>query len=762
MKPQLIKFSCPACKARLAVPVAMAGMQDNCPKCGSVVSAPVPAAEQPSEPVAPPPEQAAPTAPAVTPMRSVLEAVVRQHAVPIAPPKPAEEPSLFDDFLSGPAPEPTKQEPPSIQAPASPAPGIPSAHEPPPQPQPLFPSAPTVASVEEPVVARPPEPPPPDEQATEEKPSPVEIREPHVAEPAPEAKSTEPPAEAVEDFLKESPQEVSPTEKPAAGAEFGLGHMLEQESSSQALQVSRQVAPPLGVGLLHMPDSPRVTRLRRRRSIALAGIITFVVFDVILVTWIFRHRISEWWHDRGTNPSAESAKSTAKTEPPKKQPLAEEEPPRPSGDLRVAKQTPPPAPDNKTPEPPKPELKESTPTENPPAPPSASVEPPKSSAPNLASLLTGPGVGAGAPPITSITNPPPLSQPLISMNSPSVPTVIPLPGSASSTGPTTKEPAPEKNPKQEPPASTPPDEKPPEKEKPKEKPDNEPPTKPDEKAAMRDSAETTKNPAPEVPPPPQPPPLPTGPGLSEVVAMNKSGGDALLPEIPKSTPPPLQKASDIKTTAKPDAAAQSAQQVLRKFLAAPDWRERQRWSQRSQSLGSTMEKYYQSHPDGAVDVAQIEFIDRYPKSKDHPPYSMFEISGGSLKQTVLVLVEEATGGQPRVDWETFVEFKDRLLWQFLLKPSAAPQKFRVQMRRKHTFDKSIPDIENKDSFELTLPGSDAASLVYASRDGSASKVLSQQLAWGSMLPVTVELQWRSEGIKKWVEIKSLVAFGWRS
>ncbi|MEI6535631.1 MAG: hypothetical protein WCN98_09855, partial [Verrucomicrobiaceae bacterium] len=52
MKPHLIKFSCPACGTRLAVPLSMAGAQDHCPKCSAVVAAPMPTVE-PAVPATP-------------------------------------------------------------------------------------------------------------------------------------------------------------------------------------------------------------------------------------------------------------------------------------------------------------------------------------------------------------------------------------------------------------------------------------------------------------------------------------------------------------------------------------------------------------------------------------------------------------------------------------------------------------------------------------------------------------------------------------
>lgn len=140
---------------------------------------------------------------------------------------------------------------------------------------------------------------------------------------------------------------------------------------------------------------------------------------------------------------------------------------------------------------------------------------------------------------------------------------------------------------------------------------------------------------------------------------------------------------------------------------------------------------------------------------------MFEVSGGDLKRNTLVLVEEKSKTENLVDWEAFVEFKDQLLWEFLIKPGSPPGKFRVMLRRKHYFDKDIPDIDRKETFELNQPGADTTVNVFAVKGGSVAKVLSQQLAWGDGIAVTVQLVWHSEGERGWVEIKSVPAFGWR-
>ncbi len=174
-----------------------------------------------------------------------------------------------------------------------------------------------------------------------------------------------------------------------------------------------------------------------------------------------------------------------------------------------------------------------------------------------------------------------------------------------------------------------------------------------------------------------------------------------------------------------------------------------------------MEKHYTSHADGPVKVGRIDLIDRYPSKDGVPPYSMFEVSGGSLKKAVLALVEEKPKNEFRVDWENFVEFKDGLLWEFMTKPGSRAQKFRMIIRRTHYFDKDVPDVANKDGFEISQPSSDMVGHVFIERSSPIARQLAQRLGWDGKIPVTLELVWRADGTHHWVEIQTLSSLGWR-
>lgn len=239
------------------------------------------------------------------------------------------------------------------------------------------------------------------------------------------------------------------------------------------------------------------------------------------------------------------------------------------------------------------------------------------------------------------------------------------------------------------------------------------------------------------------------------------------PAIPVSVDLPLAPAVDPLQAAgerrvgRVTAEAKSALEALLKFLDAPTWRERAAYAQKSAGVLEAMEAHATTYGDGPVVVGQVDFVERYPAKASVPPYCMFELNGGALKHPVLVLVEQSPKNGVRVDWEAFVEFKDDLLLQFLEKKGAPPHKFRVMLRRKHYFDKDVPDIAGKDSFQLEQPNSRFEGHVFVVRNSTTGKQLANQLAWGQDMPVIAELVWKSDAKSWWVEIGAITSYGWR-
>ena len=224
-------------------------------------------------------------------MRSVLETVAKGHAAPVAPAPPA---SLFDDFLSAPL-ETTPQSPPPPQVHITPV-SLPPVATPPAPPVAAPPPPPLEDPPAVPQAAVPP--PPLLEVETEEPQSFLQEPEPEPEpEPVPDPVADPRPAANIPDLLDEAPEFAPPHEEPPP-ANIGLGQMMDIQSSSRTLPVTRQAVPSLGVGLMQVEDSSRLARLRRRRLKQMVAIGIFLLADVVALLWFFRNNVKEWWQSR--------------------------------------------------------------------------------------------------------------------------------------------------------------------------------------------------------------------------------------------------------------------------------------------------------------------------------------------------------------------------------------------------------------------------------------------------------------------------------
>lgn len=698
----------------------MAGMEDDCPKCSERITAPFPEPEAVAPMVSNPAVVAA-VAQEQTSHR-ILDAVINSPEPAAKTPRPAKtkeraiapterdlfRSTLLDEFLSTPA-SPPKDETAasSLDVSELPADAFQKTGAKPlkaarPSPSPEMVKTPATHPAIHPIL----------ESETTITPAPRTLLEIISAAGLKPITPPSPPAadKASSDKPASEPISASPV------TDTGLDEPVSEQSSSSTIGVIRHVLPSLGVGLMQVEDTPRHHRRVRRRRAAVAGILLFLLFDAVVFFWIFRHRISEWWNEPRTDTVTQTVTSPSSTVPPVIPPAT----------VPVA-----------------------TPIETPDPSVTKSEVEPQTAVTGLIPLPESPDVAADIP--TRIDASP------ATLLSPSSALTI---GSQINDVPRVADEFARKNfgltpigtlanpfftpaVKGEPTAI--PDARPPG-----------PPLNAETPAPPTSDNLTAKT---EVTPPPSPPPLPSS---------------ALVPEIPDKPVSP-ETAPDIPPTETTDTTATSAKiiekditkasrpalEALKFFLAAPTWQYRLRWVQKPDTVKAAMEKHYRKYPDGPVEVARIDFIERYPAKSNTPPYCMFEVSGGELKRKILVLVEEKNKTSHLVDWEAFVEFKDQLLREFLSKPGTQSGKFRVMLRRKHYFDKDVPEIERKETFEITQPGTDTTANVFVVKGGSVSKALSQQLAWGDSIAATVQLAWHGEGERGWIELKTVPAYGWR-
>jgi hypothetical protein len=126
---------------------------------------------------------------------------------------------------------------------------------------------------------------------------------------------------------------------------------------------------------------------------------------------------------------------------------------------------------------------------------------------------------------------------------------------------------------------------------------------------------------------------------------------------------------------------------------------------------------------------------------------------------------EVEGSEARVDWLTFVEFKDDLLRQFMANPGMPGKwRFHVQLRRCHYFEDDVPNRDAKDCFEIAPPMPGTTQLyAFTDRASQLARELAKTITWDKKATFgVVELEWRNEGGKHWAELTGVPQLNWYS
>lgn len=231
--------------------------------------------------------------------------------------------------------------------------------------------------------------------------------------------------------------------------------------------------------------------------------------------------------------------------------------------------------------------------------------------------------------------------------------------------------------------------------------------------------------------------------------------------LPKQDTTPMMANGDRPVLRDVPPACNVAVQGLKKFLAAATWKERMPYVQLPDQMERKAQIYYSSNQDGPVNVDEI----RYLRHDVDPQigkgmHVVFELSSRAWDYKVPVMVEQS-GDEARVDWLTFVEFKDDLLNKFSSNYMDGPVRFHVGIRRTHYFEDNIPNLEQKDAFEVTTPMDNVRAFVFTPKGTPLARSLASTISWDKDVSwVVVELQWRKEGPAKWIELTALPQLNW--
>jgi hypothetical protein len=311
-----------------------------------------------------------------------------------------------------------------------------------------------------------------------------------------------------------------------------------------------------------------------------------------------------------------------------------------------------------------------------------------------------------------------------------------------------------------------------------------PATRPPGSAAF-DPAEISKT----APPAPAPPALITPPDVSKMPSegpsMTMKPLPAPAPLIEKKDSPLLEvvQATPAKNTAtrlsttNPEASpaskeirlddvtseARPAADALLQFLKAGSLQERLKHTLAAEHMRPIMERYYGANPDGPIIVDAIALVRHDPKPQiGGGAHAVFGLESKTWEFPVPVMLEQTDDGF-KVDWLSFVEFKDRLLEKFLQGYQEGPARFHVGITRTHYFEDKVPNSSNKDAFRISpAPPNPFVATIFMDKDSDLARELRDKIPWGAQVWAIVELEWNKLGNLSWVSLSAVPQLNWYS
>lgn len=209
--------------------------------------------------------------------------------------------------------------------------------------------------------------------------------------------------------------------------------------------------------------------------------------------------------------------------------------------------------------------------------------------------------------------------------------------------------------------------------------------------------------------------------------------------------------------------AKPAAEALMKFLTARSLDERIALSLAADTMRPLMERYYEHQPAGPVHVDAVGLVRFDPKPQmGGGAHAVFGLESKEWEYPIPVMLEEGKEGF-KVDWLSFVEFKDRLLEGFFETYQEGSARFHVGMTRTHYFDDRVPNSGSKDAFRISpAPPNPWNSLVFLDKDSALARDLRDRVPWGAQVWAIVELEWVKLGNLKWVQLAAVPQLNWYS
>ena len=266
--------------------------------------------------------------------------------------------------------------------------------------------------------------------------------------------------------------------------------------------------------------------------------------------------------------------------------------------------------------------------------------------------------------------------------------------------------------------------------------------------------------------PSTPPPVnPLLEGKQKMVEVGRSNAD---PKTETSVPPapapsPNSNQPPCRNMPPNSNNCKVAYDGLVNFLNARKWQDRLKYIQLPDQMEPKLKLYYATNSDGPVDVDEIGYLTHHEAPQvGKGMHVVFVLISRNWEMGIPVMVEVTPEGA-RVDWLTFIEFKDDMLNKFLSNYMEERVQFHVGIHRTHYFDESIPNLNQKEQFSVSSPMGNVKGFVFVPKGTPFARSIANTITWDKEESyVVVELQWRKEGANKWVEMTNIPQLNWYS
>lgn len=238
--------------------------------------------------------------------------------------------------------------------------------------------------------------------------------------------------------------------------------------------------------------------------------------------------------------------------------------------------------------------------------------------------------------------------------------------------------------------------------------------------------------------------------IEEAVMIAPPPAPAPEPVKPGSEKPP-------EPAAKASAAAEIA---LRTFLEAPDWEARSTYVLFPEKVRSAMEAYSRKVPDGPTAFKSVSVKHSYIDEQTGSTLLIFYVATEKFPVGIPVAIKETPNGW-RVDWPSFVEFRDQLFQKFVAGPADQTGRFHLVVTTPPPARAAKTENPHFSSFLLQSPLDAKPQLAFVKKPSEISNTIQSATQDGGIFTPLLEVAKRqtADG-KSYLEVLSVSASDW--